>query len=74
MAGATRRPAPRMVHGPPMRWAGRLAIQLASTTIIRILAISENWNWSPKTVTQRATPPTPSPMTRELTSSAMLAK
>jgi hypothetical protein len=57
-----------------MRWAGRLAIQLARTTIIRILAISENWNWSPKTVTHRATPPTPSPISREPASSARFAK
>ena len=44
------------------RFVGREATQLASTIAIRILATSENWNWSGPMVTQRETPPTPEPI------------
>ena len=39
-------------------------MKCASTTAIRILATSENWNWRPKIVTQRETPPMPLPIAR----------
>jgi hypothetical protein len=42
--------------------------------IMRILAISLNCTWNGPMVTQRATPPTPSPMTRLIARRARLTK
>ena len=41
---------------------------------IRTLATSENWNWSPKMVTQRETPPMPEPMAMVITSRPRLMR
>ncbi len=71
--GPARSAAPTMVQRLVMR-AWWLAIQVASTMAIRTLATSENWNWSPKMVTQRETPPMPVPMAMVITSSPRLMR
>ena len=50
----------------------RLPRYTARTVIIRIFASSENWNVNGPSATQRAEPPTPSPMASVTTSSARL--
>ena len=73
MGGAISAAAPTIVSNPLTRDSREL-IQFASTTAIRTLASSENWNCMPAIVTHRAVPPTPVPMARESTSSPMLTK
>jgi hypothetical protein len=61
--GPTRRHAPRIVE-KESSLDRRDDRKLASTTIIRTLASSLNWNVNGPTLIHRAEPPTPSPIAR----------
>ena len=69
--GPISRQAPRM-EPSESSLPSRLPRYVARTMIMRIFASSENWNVTGPNLTQRAEPPTPSPIASVSTSSARL--